>query len=159
MANDFEKLNVRDRDFLSFRNHPDPNKTKVGVDVENEPSDPIPVYQAEIPGNRIHKKASQITIANTEILLINEVVPVDFFWDISQVYLVTNLDGRFRIEINGTDEGSGKTGATILISRFIYNPKFKVNALETVKIYFKPSDYSPVGLKVDAYLHASEINI
>lgn len=44
MADNFERLSHHDRLFKSYRNHPDPDKTKIGADIENDPSNPIPIY-------------------------------------------------------------------------------------------------------------------
>jgi len=111
---------------------------------------------AAVTSTPFFTEASTITTPGILQTLITFVVPVSTTRRLHKVVVTTRQRGFFRIFIDATVVGSGRTGPAAMNVEFLWNPLRPAVAGSTIKIEFTAASDTPVS-DIEAYLMASDI--
>lgn len=125
---------------------------KVGGSPSGDPIPPIPV----IGPVGTHFASENATTPGVEQSLLSMTVGAGIERDLYGAKVVTRVHGKFRVLLNGTLIGSGRTGPSIGdLSTFSWNPRLVLSASDEVEILFQSIAGTPIS-DVEAYFQASD---
>ena len=112
------------------------------VKVANKTSEPVPVYYVETPGDERLFPVRAITTPGAELSLINQTVPLNKTWYLSQVEASCSQDAVFNLYVNGGFVGAKRTGPGVLNAVFIFSPKFPISSGDTIEVKVLSASYA-----------------
>lgn len=153
------KGSLQDRSINVFRESNDfPSATKVGVEVENDATNPVPVYIVDgEPGTPIHLQSGIVATTPGIIQsLISFTVPALTARDCYQATVVCRSHGRWEATLNGSIIiASGRTGPASPNSKFSWSPRRILSSGDTIALTFKAVSDAPIS-EAEAYFMSSD---
>ena len=108
-----------------------------------------------IEGDPIHNSAEAVVTPGVEQTLISYLVPVGKVHNLHQVVLSCRVTGSFRVEIDGSLMGSGRTGAASPNSSMSFVPTLSLSEGTLVEVKYCSAAGSLLQ-RVEAYAQAAE---
>lgn len=152
------KGTLLDRDHNSFRQSPiyGDDYPARAVLIENQIDQPVPVQVVDgEPGTPFLVPSEAATTPGLQQTLVSYTVPALTVLDLYKVSVVSRVHGKFRVNLDGSLIGSGRTGPSISeLSKFDWSPRLTATAGQIVEILFTSMTGTPIS-EVEAYLHGA----
>lgn len=145
------KNNVTDREFDKFR-PADNDKSKVAVTVEQDPSDPIPVYQSL--GALKNFFGESLTVPGSEITVLTHNV-TEVLLKIMIVKISCHIEGKMTVYVNGEKIVTARTAPGKPDAEISYGACIELVTNDVIDITFKARPDSKIA-EVEAFINANE---
>jgi hypothetical protein len=131
-----------------------PRKTKRAVEVENDPSNPVPVYQTHGITKLIFDESS--TVPDTDVSVINYTVS-EVFLKVITVNISCYIEGKMTVFINGSKKATARTAPAKPDASIRFEPFFELVTGDTIEVKFKARPDSKIA-EIESFINACECN-
>ena len=115
---------------------------------------PIPSGE-QMSGTPFYAEADE-AVDGSEQELISFIVPIDTTRKLSQALVSCGWDGSFKVTRNGSVIGSGRTGPADRTVPIFWTPVRQIAPGDEIQLLFKGAQGVPIGMRVEAYIMASD---
>lgn len=148
---------VKEMDYHDFRDAAtlaNPRHTKRAVEIENEASNPVPVYQTHGITKLIYNET--VTDPDVEVSVINYTV-TEVFLKIITVNLSCYIEGKMTVIINGDKKATSRTAPAKPDCSVRFEPFFELVTGDTIEVKFKARPSSKIA-EVESFINSCECN-
>jgi len=150
----FDVKEMDNQDFRDASTIANPRHTKRAVEVENDASNPIPVFQTFGTTKLIFDE--DVTDPDVDVSIINYSV-TEVFLKVMTVNLSCHIEGKMTVLINGSKMATSRTAPAKPDASVRFEPFFELVTGDTIEVKFKARPNSKVA-EVESYINACECN-
>lgn len=145
---------IRDREYARFRAATPGELSKVAVTIEQDPSNPVPVFISYGTIKTLYD--DDVTIADTDVTVLSYTV-TELKLGIQDINSSCSIEGKMTFLINGSPVATSRSAPGKPDLTIKYNPYIEVVSGDIIEVKFKARPLSAVT-EVESYINAVEIN-